>query len=449
MESPRLQVISDDNFEDGPLELYESDTSSDITEGWDDEFSFRFTLARFVNESKLPATLYKMRAKREKIFGRIQRKEKKFYEKQFRQQFIDALENEKIEIIHYFEDNHFDVAVSALWKIIERKKLLTTFLFFSKNTELAKLALMIYPCVVIRNTECHGCNLKTSKKQLSRTKTAPANSPKAYSRTYAQWEKTIKEKRIVIKLLKQAIKENNPHIIKEVEVNHPKILYTRLSHLITNARLVFTFVTHEGKSYTQDFTAQNKKSLQTILDAKINPNLVSPYGTSILYEACDEHRMSFAKILCETPGINMNQQTPGGTTPLLQFISHCSRIFEKRGQLDFSSSCYSKEEIEKTVQKETRFVAYLLDKGADANLADKNGTTPLMLASSLSCFTIVKLLLQRGANPYTKDAFGKNALDHYEKCTSSRTLGSNFFYTIIPGAEYDSRIQEILVEAMR
>lgn len=50
----------------------------------------------------------------------------------------------------------------------------------------------------------------------------------------------------------------------------------------------------------------------------------------------------------------------------------------------------------------------LIDKGADVNIADKDGNTPLMIAVDMfeDDDTIIKLLLENGADPYQKNNYG-------------------------------------------
>lgn len=120
------------------------DSSSDTETFSDDKWSLCFTQPGTINESKLPAMLYKMRIKRDEIFSKFQKKENKFLKKQLESKLIFALEKENIKEIHTFEDHYFDIAKKALDEVGPRKKLLITFIMFSKNPKLTKYALRIY-----------------------------------------------------------------------------------------------------------------------------------------------------------------------------------------------------------------------------------------------------------------------------------------------------------------
>ena len=52
----------------------------------------------------------------------------------------------------------------------------------------------------------------------------------------------------------------------------------------------------------------------------------------------------------------------------------------------------------------------VLEEGADVNMRDHDGSTPLMFASMLNSVEIVKLLLERGADVNLKDSGGRTAL---------------------------------------
>lgn len=62
-------------------------------------------------------------------------------------------------------------------------------------------------------------------------------------------------------------------------------------------------------------------------------------------------------------------------------------------------------------EEDYRIIELFLEKGADANLSTKNGTTPLMQAAYKGNVELVKLFLAYGADATLKDKTGKTALD--------------------------------------
>ncbi len=63
----------------------------------------------------------------------------------------------------------------------------------------------------------------------------------------------------------------------------------------------------------------------------------------------------------------------------------------------------------------TEAVKLLLDYGANPNIVDANGTSPLIYASQFNHIEIVDLLLKKGASVSYKDPNGFTALDYAEK----------------------------------
>lgn len=59
-------------------------------------------------------------------------------------------------------------------------------------------------------------------------------------------------------------------------------------------------------------------------------------------------------------------------------------------------------------KEDNNVVKILIDKGADLNIPDKNGNTPLMSATDMfdDDDTIIKLLLENGADPNIKNNYG-------------------------------------------
>jgi len=84
-------------------------------------------------------------------------------------------------------------------------------------------------------------------------------------------------------------------------------------------------------------------------------------------------------------------------------------------------------------------VRFLLENGADVNIADNKGTTPLMLASDNCNINLVRLLLDNGADIHMTDDRGRTAL--IRACISNKsskaTQLSFIKFLLENGAEID------------
>lgn len=123
-------------------------------------------------------------------------------------------------------------------------------------------------------------------------------------------------------------------------------------------------------------------------------NIANPSRTNTNVEADflnavdSDARIAFLKnCFAILPDPNLRHKKILSNTPLLHLA--INRI-EKRGN--------------------TEVVDWLLDKGADVNLADDDGYTPLMLAAQYGHAAVVKRLLKKGANAKARTRTGHTAL---------------------------------------
>ncbi|CAL8355592.1 unnamed protein product [Arctogadus glacialis] len=83
----------------------------------------------------------------------------------------------------------------------------------------------------------------------------------------------------------------------------------------------------------------------------------------------------------------------------------------ERGETPISAACIAS--YDNNPQTRNKMVRYLLEKGADPNIADKSGRTALMHACAEQAGQeVVSLLLDNGADPSLKDYSGSSALVH-------------------------------------
>jgi ankyrin repeat protein len=60
-------------------------------------------------------------------------------------------------------------------------------------------------------------------------------------------------------------------------------------------------------------------------------------------------------------------------------------------------------------------VKLLISRGANVNLANSVGNTPLMLAARMGLADVVRLLLDAGADLYQEDTAGESVVDHAKR----------------------------------
>ena len=148
-----------------------------------------------------------------------------------------------------------------------------------------------------------------------------------------------------------------------------------------------------------------------LLESGANPNLVTMNGYSPLVFACLQNNYEYVRMLL---GYNadINQRTHEGWTPLIiastnssVFYDHLDHPFFKSLMDILSKYGHYRQENDPTI-----IVSLLLQSGANPNDANIFGTTPLMAASSMANFKIIKSLLDHKADIDLQDTEGKTAL---------------------------------------
>lgn len=107
-------------------------------------------------------------------------------------------------------------------------------------------------------------------------------------------------------------------------------------------------------------------------------------GYELLSEALDANRIDYVEGLILN-GVNINETDNKGESVLIRSI--------KKGLPN-------------------KINEFLIQLGADLNLEDNNGNTPLILASSYNNIKLVNLLLANGADPNFTNKYGKTALNY-------------------------------------
>jgi ankyrin repeat protein len=126
-------------------------------------------------------------------------------------------------------------------------------------------------------------------------------------------------------------------------------------------------------------------SVQALLEAGANPDLIDAAGNTPLRSAVIYHRTDIAQCLLEH-GATVDMKSRAGKTALFQAIEHS--LFGTFPEL----------------------IKLLLSYHADVNTTDRAGVTPLMLAAGQNDGFLCFLLLAHGANRDARNQAGRTAL---------------------------------------
>ena len=220
------------------------------------------------------------------------------------------------------------------------------------------------------------------------------------------------------------------------------------------------------KGYTADeaglFSAVKMNDvviLKAFFDAGINPNAQNESGETLLTFAIQNAEIKTVKVLMDKADLNLKDKK--GNSPIhLALLLNKEEVFNKmleknadvnvggrdkklENQTVLYIAVYRQDEalVQKLLEKganpnqadgegsiplveavvggavNTDIVKLLLDKGANPNIQEKNGATPLIHIagnkniSAAKCQEVIKMFLEKGADKKIKDQKGRTALD--------------------------------------
>ncbi|WNH13186.1 ankyrin repeat domain-containing protein [Thalassobellus suaedae] len=142
----------------------------------------------------------------------------------------------------------------------------------------------------------------------------------------------------------------------------------------------------------------------------------SLYAQKDIYDVCRNGTVEeILKLYNESPDI-INTTNNSGYSPLILACYHgndniVSFLVHKVKDINGSSD-YGTPLMAAVVKGNLKITKILLDKKADPNIADPNGTTALHYAVLFKLTDIAKLLVKAGAKHSLKDNNGKSAYDY-------------------------------------
>jgi ankyrin repeat protein len=210
--------------------------------------------------------------------------------------------------------------------------------------------------------------------------------------------------------LYRAIEGGHTDVVKALLEKHTPAVFDELQH-------------GRGLEAVHSAASHGHINVIEILLEHIPLDLTDEHGWTLLHRAVQGGNKSMTKYLIDR-GAQINKPDNVGNTPLVEAI-RCSHL----------DGCYDNKSRDNKITAVTRVVKYLLKNNADINFPNKGSSTPLHIAIGCgdSATSIAELLLDKGANPNSKDNQGHTPLDHafyYKGCETLATLLINYIYKL-------------------
>jgi uncharacterized protein len=190
--------------------------------------------------------------------------------------------------------------------------------------------------------------------------------------------------------------------------------------------LIVSIVAHAG-AYEDFFSAIRQDDASTVKDLLqrgFDPNTLDSKKLHGLFLALREPSPKVAKILINTPKIDLNSMSPDGETPLMMAVFKglneiAIEMIEKGA--DVNQTGWTPLHYAATAGN-VQLIKVLLEKHAYIDAESPNKTTPLMMAAQYGTAGAVKLLLEEGADASLKNSLGLTAIDFAQQANKQDSM---------------------------
>jgi ankyrin repeat protein len=169
--------------------------------------------------------------------------------------------------------------------------------------------------------------------------------------------------------------------------------------------------------FIKDVKFNDVKAVKKALEAGMSPNTSDKFGNTVLSIAIIEKSTDSAKLLINSPSINLERPNLVGETPLMMAAFHGAlelvRHLINQRSVEINHPGWSALHYAST-NGHFEIAEFLLDKGAYVDPESPNGTTALMMAARGGHIKIVRLLLDRGADLSIHNQLLLTAIDFAE-----------------------------------
>ena len=187
----------------------------------------------------------------------------------------------------------------------------------------------------------------------------------------------------------------------------------------------------QANSFERFFSAIQRDDADTLQDLAargFDLNTVNPQGEHPLFLAMKAEAWRAAAFLISRPEVKVESRSSSNETPLM--------IAAIKGRLDLARGLIERgAEVNKPGWTPLHYAAtfpgpaapdmtrLMLEHHAYIDAESPNGSTPLMMAAQYGNTTVVKLLLEEGADPLLKNKLGLTAIDFAHRANRAEAAG--------------------------
>jgi ankyrin repeat protein len=184
------------------------------------------------------------------------------------------------------------------------------------------------------------------------------------------------------------------------------------------------------RDVSAETTAELRKFLDLLIDSGADPNRENKDGeTALIFATYIDNPSSFQLLLAR--GANPNQRTRDGRAVLLELTRSAENnrhamiqsLLDARADVNIRDANDGATPLLNALHyRDERVAMKLIEHGADVNLADAAGTSPLHEAAERDSTSMVSALVERGARVDARDARGMTPLMKASSDDSARFL---------------------------
>ena len=149
---------------------------------------------------------------------------------------------------------------------------------------------------------------------------------------------------------------------------------------------------------------QAEKFIGAFIDSGANLNVQDSRGCTVLHAASENRLPPRVMRKLIEGGANVNIQDSDNRTAIFTVIEDWVGHREYIGEVERNT--YEKKSDRKRKRQYQKKVKMLIDAGADVNLQDRHGNTPLNEVVSIIELKVVRMLMKAGADASISDKYG-------------------------------------------